>query len=155
MIWKQIRLLHCKKVRLAWVEELMTHCRQVDHILRTFKDMNKEMRRTGSFKPVAKKEELLQMVAQNNLLFSDIVSKLGIMERFDIAWKHTNCNDVYEHLRTDMEIENRNDNLQVKVRLNFKASYPRNVCRDSLNWYTQLVLMTKRYLMRAANRTMT
>ena len=91
-------------------------CRQVDIMLRTFKAMNEAMRKAQSFKPVATKEELLQMVAQNNLLFTDIISKLGIMERFDIAWKSTNCNDVYEHLRADMEIENRNSNLQVKVR---------------------------------------
>ena len=84
-------------------------------MLRTFKAMNEAMRTAKSFKPVATKEELLQMVAQNNLLFTDIISKLGIMERFDIAWKSTNCNDVYEHLRADMEIENRNSNLQVKV----------------------------------------
>ncbi len=84
-------------------------------MLETFKSMNEVMRRAKSFKPVAKKEELLQMVATNNLLFLDIISKLGIMERFDIAWKNNNCNDIYEHLRTDMEIENRNSNLQVKV----------------------------------------
>jgi hypothetical protein len=87
----------------------------VDHVLETFKSMNEVMRKAKSFKPVAKKEELLQMVATNNLLFLDIISKLGIMERFDIAWKNNNCNDIYEHLRTDMEIENRNSNLQVKV----------------------------------------
>ena len=57
----------------------------------------------------------MQLVATNNLLFLDIIGKLGIMERFDIAWKNNNCNDIYEHLRTDMEIENRNSNLQVKV----------------------------------------
>ena len=84
-------------------------------MLRTFKAMNEAMRTAQNFKPVATKEELLQMVAQNNLLFTDIISKLGIMERFDIAWKNTNCNDVYEYLRADMEIENRNSNLQVKV----------------------------------------
>ena len=108
----------------------MGGCRQVDHMLRTFKDMNKEMRRTGTFKPVATKEELLQMVAQNNLLFTDIISKLGIMERFDVAWKHNNCSDIYEHLRADMEIENRNSNLQVKVwpqtaHLSFTSQLPR------------------------------
>ena len=90
-------------------------CRQVDHMLQRFTDMNQEMRRTWTFKLVATKEELLQMVAKNNLLFADIISKLGIMERFEIAWKNNNCNDVYEHLRADMEIENRNSNLQVKV----------------------------------------
>lgn len=94
----------------------ISFCRQVDKTLRTFKDMNREMQRTGTFKPVATKEELLQMVAHNNLLFTDIISKLGIMERFDIAWKNINCSDIYEHLRADMEIENRNENLQVKVR---------------------------------------
>ena len=103
------------EVALARGTDARDACRQVDHMLRTFKDMNKEMRRTGTFKPVASKEELLQMVAQNNLLFTDIISKLGIMERFDVAWKHNNCSDIYEHLRADMEIENRNSNLQVKV----------------------------------------
>jgi uncharacterized Rmd1/YagE family protein len=87
--------------------------------------MNEVMRKAKSFKPVAKKEELLQMVATNNLLFLDIISKLGIMERFDIAWKNTNCNDIYEHLRTDMEIENRNSNLQVKVGVGTQGCKPR------------------------------
>ena len=89
--------------------------RQVDHMLKVFEEMNVEMERTGSFRPAARKEELLQMVAKNNLLFTDIISKLGIMERFDVAWKNNDCNDVYEHLRGDLEIENRNSNLQIKV----------------------------------------
>ena len=84
-------------------------------MLRRFKDMNQKMHQTGSWKEVAKKKDLLQMVAKNNLLFTDIISKLGIMERFDLAWKNTDCSDIYEHLRSDMEITNRNNNLQVKV----------------------------------------
>ena len=82
---------------------------------------------TGSWKEVAKKKDLLKMVARNNLLFTDIVSKLGIMERFDLAWKNIDCSDIYEHLRSDMEITNRNSNLQVKV-----GSYPYNACRPSV-----------------------
>lgn len=87
----------------------------VDRIMNRFKDMNQKMHQTGSWTDVAKKQDLLQMVAMNNLLTTDIISKLGIFERFDLAWKNTDCSDIYEHLRTDMEIANRNNNLQAKV----------------------------------------
>ena len=84
-------------------------------MLRTFEQMNVSMERTGSLKPAAQKEELLQMVAKNNLLFTDIISKLGIMERFDVAWKNPDCNQIYEKVQEEMEIENRYDNVQTKV----------------------------------------
>ena len=63
-------------------------------MLRKFEDMNLQMERTGSFKPATAKEALLQMVARNNLLLSDIILKLGISERFDAAWKDADCNKV-------------------------------------------------------------
>ena len=61
-------------------------------MLRRFEEMNLQMERTGSFKKSTAKEELLQLVAKNNLLLSDIILKLGITERFDAAWKHADCN---------------------------------------------------------------
>lgn len=33
---------------------------------------------------------LLQLVAENNIVMTDIINKLGVHERFDIAWKHAN-----------------------------------------------------------------
>lgn len=63
-------------------------------MLRKFEDMNLQMEKTGSFKPATAKEALLQMVARNNLLLSDIILKLGISERFDAAWKDADCNKV-------------------------------------------------------------
>ena len=33
---------------------------------------------------------LLQLVAENNIVMTDIINKLGVHERFDIAWKHVN-----------------------------------------------------------------
>jgi hypothetical protein len=29
-------------------------------------------------------------VAENNIVMTDIINKLGVHERFDIAWKHVN-----------------------------------------------------------------
>ena len=63
-------------------------------MLRKFEDMNLNMERTGSFKRSTAKGELLQLVAKNNLLLSDIILKLGISERFDAAWKDADCNKV-------------------------------------------------------------
>ena len=34
------------------------------------------------------KQVLLQLVAENNIVMTDIINKLGVHERFDIAWKH-------------------------------------------------------------------
>jgi hypothetical protein len=33
---------------------------------------------------------LLQLVAENNIVMTDIINKLGVHERFDVAWKHVN-----------------------------------------------------------------
>ena len=63
-------------------------------MLRKFEDMNLQMERTGSFKRSTAKEEMLRLVARNNLLLSDIILKLGISERFDAAWRDADCNKV-------------------------------------------------------------
>lgn len=40
--------------------------------------------------PPALSQVLLQLVAENNIVMTDIINKLGVHERFDIAWKHVN-----------------------------------------------------------------
>ncbi|KAK9810680.1 hypothetical protein WJX73_010262 [Symbiochloris irregularis] len=102
---------------------------QVDRTLRKFEDMNMEMEGSGSFRPAMRKEELLQMVARNNLLFTAIISKLAVMERFDLAWKNPDCNKVYEHLLEELEIEDRYENLQLKL----------NMVQDNFRYFLELI----------------
>lgn len=44
----------------------------------------------------AQKKELFQLVARNNTVSTDVVSKLGILERSEAAWKDKDYNFVWE-----------------------------------------------------------
>ena len=137
-------------------------------MLRKFEDMNLNMERTGSFKRSTAKGELLQLVAKNNLLLSDIMLKLGISERFDAAWKDADCNkvrcaqygdtravyaalrlsstrlapglsvQVFEELRENLEIEERYENLKTKVR---RRMYEPGRCHSLLRLIIQAAVL--------------
>ncbi len=47
---------------------------------------------------------LLQLVAENNIVMTDIINKLGVHERFDIAWKHVNYGESRRGRRTGAAI---------------------------------------------------
>ena len=85
-----------------------------ERMLSNFMHMNSTMKRRGDFKDV-KKHKLLSLVAENNMILTDIIAKLGLQERFDIAWKSNQHNEVYEHLREELEIEDRFEIVQTKV----------------------------------------
>lgn len=85
-----------------------------ERMLSNFMHMNSTMKRRGDFKDV-KKSKLLSLVAENNMILTDIIAKLGLQERFDIAWKSNQHNEVYEHLREELEIEERFSIVQTKV----------------------------------------
>ena len=85
-----------------------------ERMLSNFMHMNSTMKRRGDFKDV-KKSKLLSLVAENNMILTDIIAKLGLQERFDIAWKSNQHNKVYEHLREELEIDERFEIVQTKV----------------------------------------
>ena len=85
-------------------------------MLRVFQDINAGMERTGEFGPAIAKEELLRMVAKNNVMRTGILSsKIGLTKRFDAAWRDPECGRIYEHLREEMEISQRFEDLELKV----------------------------------------
>lgn len=51
-----------------------------------FRSMNLEMAETANFKNI-NKQHLLSLVAENNIVMTEIIAKLGVHERYDIAWK--------------------------------------------------------------------
>jgi uncharacterized Rmd1/YagE family protein len=86
-------------------------------MLRAFQDINADMERTGELVAAMAKGELLKMVARNNVMRTGILSsKIGLTKRFDAAWRDAECSRIYEHLREEMEIERRYEDLEVKVR---------------------------------------
>jgi len=102
--------------------------REVDTMLRAFQDINADMERTGELVAAMAKGELLKMVARNNVMRTGILSsKIGLTKRFDAAWRDAECSRIYEHLREEMEIERRYEDLEVKVR-GRRGGAPRPAC---------------------------
>ena len=64
-------------------------------------------------------------VAKNNVMRTGILSsKIGLTKRFEAAWKDPECDRIYEHLRKEMEIDRRYDDLEVKARLRASPACP-------------------------------
>jgi hypothetical protein len=61
------------------------HNDTVDELLASFSNINTSVERTGNFSSM-ERHMLFQVVARNNSLFIDMVSKLGIKDRSDTAW---------------------------------------------------------------------
>ncbi|KAL0029999.1 hypothetical protein WJX77_012470 [Trebouxia sp. C0004] len=107
-----------------------------ERMLSNFMHMNTTMKRRGDFKDV-KKHKLLSLVAENNMILTDIIAKLGLQERFDIAWKSTQHNEVYEHLRGELEIEERFSIVQTKLEL----------VQDNLKYFLEIMQNNKSVLL--------
>ncbi|CAL8468601.1 g8141 [Coccomyxa elongata] len=107
---------------------------EVDNMLKVFQDINVVMERTGEFGPASAagggKEDLLKMVAKNNVMRTGILSsKIGLTKRFEAAWKDPECDRIYEHLRREMEIDRRYDDLEVKF----------DLIQDNLKYFLEII----------------
>lgn len=85
-------------------------------MLDTFVDMNLEMQKTGNLSASISKEELLKLVAQNNLILTDLLIKIGLLEYYDVAWKTSQYGRIWEYLRREFDMESRFETIEDKVR---------------------------------------
>ncbi|KAI2502831.1 putative ACR [Fragilaria crotonensis] len=67
----------------------------VDQLLANFASINSTVTRTGSFTEM-ERSSLFQVVSQNNSVFIDMISKLGIKDRSDTAWNMSQFEKVHE-----------------------------------------------------------
>ncbi|KAK9844072.1 hypothetical protein WJX81_003755 [Elliptochloris bilobata] len=103
---------------------------EVDTMLRAFQDINADMERTGELVAAMAKGELLKMVARNNVMRTGILSsKIGLTKRFDAAWRDAECSRIYEHLREEMEITRRYEDLEVKF----------DLIQDNLKYFLEII----------------
>ena len=77
--------------------------------------MNQGMLRSG--KLLKDKEEMLRTVAECNLIMTDVLARVAVTDKFDIAWKDDHYGRIFDKLRDDYEIEERKEFLDEKVRL--------------------------------------
>ena len=66
-----------------------------EELLERFAAINGSVRQSGHFTNM-EKESLFRVVAQNNSIFIDMMSKLGIKERSDTAWNLSQYEEIHE-----------------------------------------------------------
>jgi len=88
--------------------------RQVDGMVAEFTDLNRGMEKTGTF--TMKQEKLFQLVGKANSNLADVILKLGLFERSDIAWKNANYAQIWEYLRDEYELTQRFGSLDFKLK---------------------------------------
>lgn len=101
---------------LAQSVALDFYSNHVEKTLETFCSLNQEMMESSNIGKL-NKQVLLQLVAENNIVMSDIISKLGVHERFDVAWREAKYGELWDYLRTELEIESRFETLDMKLDL--------------------------------------
>ena len=87
--------------------------KKADRMLREFTRLNKAMEQTGRFNVPT--EELLRLVAENNLMFSDAILNLRLLERSETAWKYPHYDRIWEGMRKEFELKDRFERVSLKV----------------------------------------
>ncbi|OAY68113.1 Sporulation protein RMD1 [Ananas comosus] len=113
------------------------YIRQVDGMVAEFTDINRGMEKTGTF--TMKRKKLFQLVGKANTTLADVILKLGLFERSDIAWKNANYAQIWEYLRDEYELTQRFGNLDFKLKfvehnIRFLQEILQNRKSDFLEW---------------------
>ncbi|URE11633.1 hypothetical protein MUK42_24710 [Musa troglodytarum] len=90
------------------------YIRQVDGMVAEFTDINRGLEKAGTF--TMKRRKLFQLVGKANSNLADVILKLGLFERSDIAWKNANYAQIWEYLRDEYELTQRFGNLDFKLK---------------------------------------
>ncbi|WOL00673.1 hypothetical protein Cni_G09386 [Canna indica] len=90
------------------------YIRQVDGMVAEFTDINRGLEKTGTF--TMERKKLFQLVGKANSNLADVILKLGLFERSDIAWKNANYAQIWEYLRDEYELTQRFGNLDFKLK---------------------------------------
>ncbi|KAL4184460.1 hypothetical protein AMTRI_Chr10g1130 [Amborella trichopoda] len=111
--------------------------RQVDDMVDEFTDINRGMEKTGTF--TMQRKKLFQLVGRSNSSLADVILKLGLFERSEIAWRNANYAQVWEYLRDEYELAPRFASLDFKLKfvehnIHFLQEILQNRKSDFLEW---------------------
>ncbi|KAI6686386.1 hypothetical protein NL676_032299 [Syzygium grande] len=87
---------------------------QIDGMVEEFAYINRKMQTTGTFTMDRKK--LLRLVGKANSNLADVIIKVGLFERSEIAWREAKYAQIYEYLREEYEVTQRFGNLNFKLK---------------------------------------
>ncbi|KAA8539365.1 hypothetical protein F0562_026057 [Nyssa sinensis] len=113
------------------------YVRQVDGMVAEFTDINRGMEKTGTF--TMERKKLFQLVGKANSNLADVILKLGLFERSDIAWKDAKYAQIWEYLRDEFELSQRFASLDFKLKfvehnIRFLQEILQNRKSDFLEW---------------------
>ncbi|GMH11749.1 hypothetical protein Nepgr_013590 [Nepenthes gracilis] len=113
------------------------YVRQVDGMVAEFTDINRAMEKTGTF--TMERKKLFQLVGKANSNLADVILKLGLFERSDIAWKDAKYAQIWEYLRDEFELTQRFASLDFKLKfvehnIRFLQEIMQNRKSDFLEW---------------------
>lgn len=110
---------------------------QVDGMVEEFAGINRAMEKTGDFTMHRKK--LFQLVGKANSNLADVILKVGLFDRSEIAWRDAKYAQIYEYLREEYEVTQRFGNLNFKLKfvehnIHFLQEVLQNRRSDLLEW---------------------
>jgi len=88
----------------------------VDQMIDKFGQLNLSIQETGSFTAI-KEKDLYKLVASNNSIFTNVLSKLGFFEGTDVAWENAEYSIAWDELREEFELESRYKDLSLKLNI--------------------------------------
>ncbi|PSS28809.1 Sad1-interacting factor like [Actinidia chinensis var. chinensis] len=110
---------------------------QIDGMVEEFTDINRGMEKTGTFTMDRKK--LFQLVGKANSNLADVILKVGLFDRSEIAWRDAKYAQIFEYLRDEYEVTQRFGNLDFKLKfvehnIHFLQEVLQNRRSDLLEW---------------------
>ncbi|XP_059655765.1 protein RETARDED ROOT GROWTH, mitochondrial isoform X1 [Cornus florida] len=110
---------------------------QVDGMVEEFTYINRGMEKTGTF--TMNRKKLFQLVGKANSNLADVILKVGLFERSEIAWRDAKYAQIFEYLREEYEITQRFGNLDFKLKfvehnIHFLQEVLQNRKSDLLEW---------------------
>ncbi|KMT06976.1 hypothetical protein BVRB_6g153100 [Beta vulgaris subsp. vulgaris] len=116
---------------------------QVDVMVEEFADINRGMEKTGTFTMTRMK--LFQLVGKANSNIADIILKVGLFDRSEIAWREAKYAQINEYLREEYEVTQRFGNLDIKLKfvehnIHFLQEVLQNRRSDLLEWCIIILL---------------
>ncbi|OMO71918.1 hypothetical protein COLO4_27946 [Corchorus olitorius] len=87
---------------------------QVDGMVEEFAGINRAMEKTGTF--TMDRTKLIKLVGKANSNLADVILKVGLFERSEIAWREAKYAQIYEYLREEYEVTQRFGNLDFKLK---------------------------------------
>ncbi|PPR99198.1 hypothetical protein GOBAR_AA21469 [Gossypium barbadense] len=110
---------------------------QVDGMVEGFADINRAMEKTGTF--TMDRTELIKLVGKANSNLADVILKVGLFERSEIAWREAKYAQIFEYLQEEYEVTQRFGNLDFKLKfvehnIRFLQEVIQNRRSDLLEW---------------------